>query len=81
MPGMNEHKDIDMDNSISRMANHSFIASTDNLPTAAPSQSAGGQFKPLYGAMTEDLRNVMNQAKQFAATAEALVSSRNPALQ
>ncbi len=70
-----------MDNSISRMASRSPITSTDNLPTTMPSPSAGRQFKPLYGAMTDDLQNVMNQAKRFAITAEALVSSRNPELQ
>ncbi len=70
-----------MDNSISRMTSHNSITFTDNPPTAMPPQPAGRQFKPLYGAMTEDLQNVMNQVKRFAITAEALVSSRNPELQ
>ncbi len=74
---MDERKDTDMGNAINGMAGRSMIAAMDSTQGPSPVQVTSGQIKPLYGTVTEDVTKFIGQVKQFPATAEALVSSRN----
>ncbi len=70
-----------MGSSINGLAGRSPMTGVEGTPQAAPAAATGGTIKLLYGTSAQELTNMMNRLKQFPASAQALVSERNPDLQ
>ncbi len=70
-----------MGSTINGVAGRSAMTQVDKAQDTAPAANTGRQVKSLYGTATTELMNMMNRLSQFSATAQAVVSSRNPDLQ
>ncbi len=70
-----------MGSAINGMGNRNTITEADAAQPTAPAAPTGGNIKLLYGTSAQELTNMMNRLKQFPASAQTLVSSRNPDLQ
>jgi len=70
-----------MGSAINGLAGRPPITGAEGTPQAAPAAPTGSPVKLLYGTSAQELTNMMNRLKQFPASAQALVSSRNPDLQ
>ncbi len=70
-----------MGSAINGLAGRTPISEMDSAQPTAPASATGGSVKLLYGTSAQELTNMMNRLKQFPASAQALVSSRNPDLQ
>jgi len=70
-----------MGSAINGLAGRTPITEVEGAPQDAPVAPAGGNIRLLYGTSAQELTNMMNRLKQFPASAQALVSSRNPDLQ
>lgn len=70
-----------MGNAINDLGGKTTIAPMNDTPAAVPAKAAGDSVKSLYGTATEELKTMLNRLNQLAATAQALVRSRNSDLQ
>lgn len=70
-----------MGNAINGLAGRSAIIAMNSAQDTAPPAATGQQVKTLYGTATQELQNMMTRLRQMPATAQVLVSSRNPDLQ
>jgi hypothetical protein len=70
-----------MGSAINGASNRNPVTELNNAQQAAPAATSNGPVKLLYGTAAQELTTMMNRLRQFPASAQALVSSRNPDLQ